>query len=103
MAIIKITGENYESEVMQSDRPVLIDFWTDWCGPCQMLTPIMEEVADELSDIKVCKINVDEENSLAMQYGVMSIPTLLFVKDGKVIDTSVGLSSKAEILDMIRK
>ena len=102
MAALQITKENFESEVMNSDRPVLIDFWAAWCGPCQMLLPIIEEVAGEVKDTKICKINVDEQPELAAKYEVMTIPTLILIKNGKVIDTSVGAKPKAAILEMIK-
>ena len=77
MAVIKLTKDNFDQEVMQSDKPVLIDFYADWCGPCKMMSPVVEEVSDEMPDVKVCKINIDEEMDLAQKYGVMSIPTFI--------------------------
>ncbi len=97
MAVVEITQKNYETEVMQSDKPVLIDFWATWCGPCQMLSPVVDEVAEERSDIKVCKVNVDEQQELAMQFRVMSIPTLVVMKEGKETNRSVGFISKEEV------
>ena len=99
---IKITTENFEKEVLQSDLPVLVDFYADWCGPCQMLAPIVAEVAREKAgQIKVGKINVDEETPLAIQYGVASIPTLMVFKNGKITASSLGYCQKADILKML--
>ncbi len=103
MAVITLTKDNFESEVLKSDQPVLVDFWATWCGPCKMVSPIVDEIADEYSDIKVGKVNVDDEQELASQYGVMSIPTLLLVKDGEVADTSVGAVPKEQLLKFIGK
>lgn len=102
MAALHITAGNFEKEVLQSDKPVLIDFWAAWCGPCQMLGPIIDELAGEITEAKICKVNVDEEQDLAAKYGVMSIPTLVLVKDGKPVTTSVGLKSKEDILAMLK-
>ena len=102
MEILKVTSENFESEVLQSDKPVLIDFYADWCGPCKMLSPIVDEVAEENTDIKVVKINVDNAQDLAMKYQVMSIPTLVVIKDGKEVNRSVGLIDKADIISLIK-
>ena len=98
---MKITKENFNEEVMNSDVPVLIDFWASWCGPCKMLIPVIDEIASEATDFKVGKINVDEEPELAQQFGVMSIPTLVVIKDGKVTNKSVGVKPKKAILEMI--
>lgn len=103
MVIIKITNANFDKEVLQSDKPVLIDFWASWCGPCQMLSPIIEEVAAEVSDVKIGKINVDEEPQLAAQFGVMSIPTLVVMNQSKVVNQSVGYIGKEEVLALIGK
>ena len=100
MALI-ITKDNFNEEVMRSDKPVLLDFWASWCGPCRMVLPVVEEIAEEHDDIKVGKINVDEQPELAMQFGVMSIPTLMVIKDGKVTAQSVGAKPKNAILAMI--
>lgn len=102
MSVLKITSENFESEVMQSDKPVLLDFWASWCMPCKMLSPTIDEIAGEVEQrIKVGKVNVDEEPKLAQKFNVMSIPTLVIIKDGKVQSTSVGVRSKQEILGML--
>ncbi len=100
---IELTAENFENEVLRSDKPVLVDFWAAWCGPCRMLSPVVDEVAEENPGIKVGKVNVDEQGQLAMQFGIMSIPTLMLFRNGKNVDTSVGVVPKAEILKMINK
>lgn len=101
MAALHITKENFESEVLKSDIPVLVDFWAAWCGPCKMLMPIIEELAGEVTGVKICKVNVDEEPELAAKYQVMTIPTLVVIKDGEVMKKSSGVISKNAILDMI--
>ena len=101
MAVIENTKQNYEAEVMQSDKPVLIDFWASWCGPCQMLSPVVDEIGEEKSDIKVCKVNVDEQQDLAMQFRVMSIPMLVVMKNGQETNRSIGVISKEEILELL--
>ena len=101
MSAIKITKENFQSEVLNSDKPVLVDFWASWCGPCRMVGPIIDEIAEENEDIKVCKINVDEEIELAAQFQVMSIPTLVVFKDGQVVTKSLGAKPKAQILQLV--
>ena len=101
MSVITITKDNFEQEVLSSDKPVLLDFWASWCGPCRMVSPIVDEIAAERSDIKVCKINVDEQPELAARFGVMSIPTLVVMKNGKVINQAVGARPKAQILAML--
>ncbi len=101
MAVINVTKDTFEREVLQATEPVLVDFWAPWCGPCRMVGPILDEIAGETRGIKVCKVNVDEEGELAKAYRVMSIPTLLVVKEGKVVKTAVGARGKAEILSMM--
>ena len=102
MAVLTITKDNFENEVLKSDVPVLVDFWASWCGPCRMMSPIVDQIAEEVTDCKVGKINVDEEPDLAQQFGIMSIPTLLVFRDGKVANQSVGVRDKAFVIDMIK-
>ncbi len=102
MSAINITRENFDNEVMKSDKTVLLDFWAPWCGPCRMVSPILDEIASENPDAKVGKINVDEQPELASAFKVMSIPTLVVIKDGKVAETSVGAKPKAAILSMLK-
>lgn len=101
MSILTVTNSNFQSEVINSEKPVLLDFWAGWCAPCRMLSPIVDEVAAERSDIKVGKINVDEEPELAGRFGVMSIPTLVVMKNGKIVNQAVGARPKAQILAML--
>ena len=101
MSEVTITKTNFEQEVLKSDVPVLVDFWATWCGPCKMLAPVIEEIARE-GNVKVGKINVDDEGELAQEFGVMSIPTLIVMKDGKIVNQSVGAKPKAQILAMIK-
>ena len=103
MAELKITRENFEQEVMHSDKPVLIDFWAPWCGPCRMLSPTISEIAEEnQSKAKVGKVNVDEQGELAAMFGVSSIPMLVVIKDGKITNSTVGVRPKQQIVDMLQ-
>jgi len=101
MSVLHIHKSDFEQEVLHSDKPVLIDFWATWCGPCRMIAPTLDEIAAERSDIKVCKVNVDEEPELARSFGVMSIPMLVVMKDGKVVNQSVGAIPKERILALL--
>ena len=101
MSAININKNNFQNEVMDSDKPVLLDFWAPWCGPCRMVVPIVEEIAKERSDIKVCKVNVQEQPELASQFGVMSIPTLVVMKNGKIVNQAMGARPKNAILGML--
>jgi len=102
MAVTSVTKANFEQEVLNSDKPVLVDFWAAWCGPCRMLSPVVDEIGEEDSSIKVCKINVDEENELARQFQVMSIPMLAVFKGGKLVNKSVGVIPKEKILALVK-
>ncbi|MDD6435859.1 MAG: thioredoxin [Clostridiales bacterium] len=101
MASIKINNNNFQSEVINSDKPVILDFWASWCGPCRMVGPILEEISEERPDIKVGKINVDEESELAAKFRIMSIPTMVVIKDGKVVNQAVGARPKEAILALL--
>jgi len=101
MSVITITQSNFNQEVLNSDRPVLVDFWASWCGPCRMVSPIVDEIAAERSDIKVCKVNVDEQPELANQFQIMTIPTLIVFKDGKAVNQTSGARPKNQILSML--
>ena len=101
MSVMNINKNNFSSEVLHSDKPVLLDFWASWCGPCRMVSPIVDEIAAERSDIRVGKINVDEQPELAAQFGVMSIPTLVVMKNGSIANQAVGARSKMQILAML--
>jgi thioredoxin 1 len=100
MSVINLTFENFEAEVIKSDKPVLVDFWAPWCGPCRMLSPVVDEIAEETTDIKVGKVNVDEQEELAMRFGIMSIPTLIVFKNGEVVKKTMGVQPKAAILGL---
>ncbi len=100
--ITNITKENFEAEVLKSEKPVLVDFWATWCGPCKMIGPVIEEIANEHPEIKVCKINVDEEGELFIKHGVMSIPTLMIFKNGEIAQTAIGYRPKEEIEELLK-
>ncbi len=101
MSVITITNENFENQVLKAEKPVLLDFWASWCGPCRMVSPIVDEIASERADIVVGKVNVDEQPTLAAKFGVMSIPTLVVLKDGKIVNQAVGARPKAQIISML--
>lgn len=101
MAVLHITKENFDAEVLASEKTVLLDFWASWCGPCRMVGPILDEIAEEREDIKVCKVNVDEEPELAARYQIMTIPTLMVVEKGEIVNQSAGAKPKAQILAML--
>ena len=102
MAATIVTSENFEAEVLKADKPVIVDFWASWCGPCRMLSPIIEEISETNSDIKVCSVNVDEQMELAQQFEISSIPALLVFKGGQLVNSSVGVIPKAAILDLVK-
>lgn len=101
MSVLNIDNTNFEAEVLNSSKKVLVDFWASWCGPCRMVGPIVEEIANERPDIKVCKINVDEQPELAAKFGIMSIPTLMVFENGKVVNQSAGARPKDAILNLL--
>ena len=101
MSVIHINQSNFQTEVLNSEKPVLLDFWAPWCGPCRMVSPVVDEIASERGDIKVGKVNVDEQPELAAQFGVMGIPTLVVMKNGKLANKTVGAKPKAQILAML--
>lgn len=101
MAVEKVTRDNFEQWVLQSDKPVLVDFYADWCGPCKMLSPVVEQIAEESNAYRVCKVNVDEAMDIAAEYGVVSIPTLVVFKNGEASARTVGVQSKQAILQML--
>lgn len=101
MAVVNITQNNFKEEVLNAEKTVLVDFWAEWCGPCKMLSPIVDQIAQEHPEIKVCKVNIDDEAALAMEYKVMSIPTLVVFKNGEKVNQSVGVQSKADIEGML--
>ena len=101
MSVINVTKDNFRQEVLESSKPVLLDVWAGWCGPCRMVGPVVEQIASERADVKVCKVNVDQEPELSSQFRVMSIPTLLVMKEGKIVRQSVGAQSKRAIEAML--
>ncbi len=103
MAVVEITKDNFEQTVLKADKPVLVDFWAEWCGPCQMMGPIVDEVAEERDDIIIGKLNVDTQPEIALRYNVMSIPTLILFENGEEAQKSIGLISKEELLELINK
>ena len=101
MKVLHINNDNFHNEVLNSDKPVLLDFFASWCGPCRMVGPILDEIAQEREDIKVCKVNIDEQPELASRFRIMSVPTLMVLKDGKIVEQSIGAMPKHQILAML--
>ncbi len=101
MAVIHVDSDSFEKEVLQSEIPVLVDFWAPWCGPCKMLGPIIDDLSEQATDVKICKLNTDESDQIAIRYRVMSIPTLILFKDGQPVATTVGVKTKSELLQFI--
>lgn len=101
MSVITITKENFQSEVIESSKPVLLDFWASWCGPCRMLSPVIDQIGEERDDIKVGKVNVDEQPELASQFQVMSIPTLVVISEGEIVNKAMGVMPKQKVLDLL--
>ncbi len=102
MAVVKVNQDNFEQEVLKSEKPVLVDFWATWCGPCKMLSPLVEQISDENDDIKVVSIDVDENGDLASQFGVQAIPTLVVVKNGEVVNRNTGFIPKDQVLALVK-
>lgn len=104
MSVINLTSENFEKEVLKEEKPILIDFWASWCGPCKMMGPVVEQIAEDAKDVvKVCKLNIDEELNLATKYNVMSIPTFILFKDGKEVERMIGAMPKEELMKIFKK
>jgi len=101
MAVVYVNKNNFENEVLLSDKPVLLDFYADWCGPCRMIAPVLDEIAAEHPEYKICKVNVDEEGELAEKFGVMSIPSLFVMKNGEIVNRALGAQPKARLLDLL--
>lgn len=100
--VTNVNAENFDKEVKEYDGKVLVDFWAEWCAPCMMLSPIVDEIAEETNDIKVCKVNCDEARELALEFGIMSIPTLLVFENGEIVNKSIGLVEKQDIMDLLK-